>query len=213
MYSSSVLKETCTFTVPIIISCIYPHQDPRQDYLFLFRYGILSLTYSHSLSLTHTLSHTHSLSLTQTLSLTHSHSLTLTLTLSLTHSLSFSLTHSLSLTQSLSLTHTLSHTQRAPATTLDTRNPPPGDCLKPMPMPSTGAAAMLPMPRVTCTSVYVSILALHSNVYACVTAGIQVTPRTCPKVAPSRQYKMWRARAYARATEQMAASAPKTSTY
>ena len=64
----------------------------------------LSLTHTLSLSLTHTL--TRSLSLTHTLSLSHSLTHTHTLSLSLTHTLSLSHTHTLSL--SLTYTHTLS---------------------------------------------------------------------------------------------------------
>ena len=57
----------------------------------------LTLTHSHSLtyllSLTHPLTLTHSHSLTHSLTRTHSHSLSLTLTHLLTHSLTHSLTH------------------------------------------------------------------------------------------------------------------------
>ncbi len=48
-------------------------------------------------------------------------------------------------------THTHTHALKCtPGATFDTRKPPPSDCLKPIPMPSTGADAILPMPRVTC---------------------------------------------------------------
>ena len=72
-----------------------------------------SLTHSHSLTCTHS-THTHSLTLTHSHSVTHthSHSLTLTHSHSVTHTHSHSLTHthSHSLTHSLTLTHTHSLT-------------------------------------------------------------------------------------------------------
>jgi hypothetical protein len=72
--------------------------------------SLLTLSHTHSLSLSHSLTLTHSLSLSLSLSL--SHSLTLTLTHSLSLSLSLSLTHSLSLSLTLSLTHSLSLSQK-----------------------------------------------------------------------------------------------------
>ena len=64
-----------------------------------------SLTHTQSITLTHT--HSHSLTHTQSLTLTHTHSLTLTHTHSLTHAHSHSLTHTHS--HSLTLIHSLTH--------------------------------------------------------------------------------------------------------
>ena len=74
----------------------------------LVKYNTSLSGYSLSLSLTHSCSLSHSL---HSLSLTHSlHSLSLTHTCSLTITITHSLTHSLAITHSLTLTHSLTHT-------------------------------------------------------------------------------------------------------